>query len=418
MYGFRRTSDTIRLGYASQARPSYRPGLRRNLPHKQNKKEPGGRPFYGPSRRHFHSRLDPTRGGPRIGNDHFSTPPVSHPPNKGREQSFNNLRESRAAGSGQGGRSSVGPSDENRMLRSALLSRTFDSQIFFGGSEGGNEALRRFQRPGAIEGDVDAAPPPPAGGGRVGRMAEGAAWTPGGRRLISGSTAFTSHLGSGMMAKTHENAEEDGGNGENLGVRFTARDSGTPEASAEREPPVWIPKLDPKSSRPVTAAVCGDGSGGSRWWHPSRQAGGGKLAPDRKRGVKICSSGCNTSGGVSLAKFMSSREKVYPGQGMDESHIDNGVNGSRERRVAVGHDRGSLPGERHVQGRTFERPAVSTIIRSGERGKFDWWGGASALDPGNESAREPRGWRTKGGRAFEDRPATVSDTYKSSLVFG
>ncbi|CAM9464736.1 unnamed protein product, partial [Hapterophycus canaliculatus] len=288
--------------------------------------ELGGRRFCGPSRRHFHCSRDTVRGGPKTCNDHFSSPAVFRSPNEGREQSFNTLRESRAAGSGCSGRSSVGPSDENRMLRSALLSRTFDSQICFGGREGENEAPGRFQRAGATEDDHERAPPPPAGGGRVGRVAEGAAWTPGGRRLIPGSTAFTSHLGSGMMAKTLESGVEDGANGESLGPRFSVTNSRALEASAVREPPVWIPKLDPKRRRPAAAAaVANDGSGGSHEWDSSRQATRGKLARDRKCGVTFRPASCHPSGVVSLAKLMGSREELDPGQGMDQSHVDNGV---------------------------------------------------------------------------------------------
>lgn len=392
---------------------------RRNLSQSQNKQEPGGRQFPGSSRRHFHSSRDTARGGPRIGNDHFSTPPVFLPPNEGREQSFNRLRESRAAGSGHGGRSGIGPSEENRVLRFALLSRTFDSQIFFGGSEEEDEALRRCRRPGATKGDAERAPPPPAGGGRIGRVAEGAAWTPGGRRLIPGSTAFTSHLGSGMMAKTLGNVSEGGANGESIGRRFLAGSSRAPEASVAREPPVWIPKLDPKTSRPVAVAVGGDGSGESRGHHSPRQLARGKIAHDRERAVKIRSAGCNQSGVVSLAKLMSSSEAVAREQGTNQDESDNGFPVSRRKAVAVGRDRTCLLEDEHEEGRISEIPAVCMNNRSEEREIFDWWGGASALDRGNVvPARGPRGWRAEGGRAFEGRPTTVSDTYKSSLVFG
>lgn len=78
---------------------------------------------------------------------------------------------------------SAGPSLENQKLRSALLSRTFDSQISFGSSAPREGHGSQSMLTGGSGGNL----PPPAGGGRAARVAEGAAWTPGGRRHVLGS---------------------------------------------------------------------------------------------------------------------------------------------------------------------------------------------------------------------------------------
>ncbi len=209
------------------------------------------------------------------------------------------------------GRSGTGPSEENRRLRSALLSRTFDSQIFFGGGgggggegegeDGGGPHRGRCRGSGAdVSEDGRPLPlPPPAGGGKLGRVAEGAAWTPGGRRLIPGSKAFVSHLGNGMVAKRAAagdvgNDGDDGASSTSDNAPLTTRKSRA--AAAARAPPVWVPKMDPQSGTPAAIAADdarppgsvslaqlmgsssgggGDGDPGSRHRQSQRRADGG-----------------------------------------------------------------------------------------------------------------------------------------------
>lgn len=349
-----------------------------------------------------------------MSNDHFSAQPVVLPPNEGREGSFSNLKESRAAGSSQGGRSNVGPSEENRQLRSAQLSRTFDSQILFGSIEG-DKALGRYQhREIAAERDNERPPPAAAGGGRVGRIAEGAAWTPGGRRLVPGSKAFVSHLDNGMMAKKTTTVEDDGAGSTASGnLLFSARKSRA--AAATREPPIWIPKPDPKSARPVPVAA----DGGGRAYHVSHKQQVGTARVGGSSGV--VAGARSPFGPVSLGQLMSGGEEPNSGQGKNPHHTNGrGLPVSRfaapsPTSTATGeHDHNPISGKEYEDERYPERPSMCAVIERGGGGTFDWWGGASASDAGNKFGGEGVG----GGRAFNTRPYTVSDTYKSSLVFG
>lgn len=356
--------------------------------------EPNDSSSFGRSRRHFRPIREGARDAPKIGNDHYSSPPAILPPNEGREGSFKILRESRAAGSGLGGRSSVGPSDENRMLRSAVLSRTFDSQIFFGSVEGEEEVLRRFQRPAAPGNDDDGRPPPPpAGGGRVGRVAEGAAWTPGGRRLIPGSKAFVSHLGSGMMAKKDACVEDDdeasSTNSSNTNSMLLSARKSRARAAA-RAPPVWIPKPDPKSSMPV--AVAADTSG------------------------KAVVNDTRLSGSISLAQLMDSGRDSHSRHGRDQHTADGRISPDGKHRApspstpAVERNLSANTNEKRDEGRYSDQPSVYAVTEKARA--FDWWGGAGVSDTDAERERVVR------GSGFTPRPKTVSDTYKSSLVFG
>ncbi|CAM9380713.1 unnamed protein product, partial [Ectocarpus sp. 12 AP-2014] len=370
------------------------------------------RHYHGQSRRQFQASGDTTKGdSPRTGNDLYGSAPLPPPPNEGREGSFNSLRESRAAGSGLGGRSSIGPSDQNRLLRSAVLSRTFDSQILFGSTnEEDHDSIGRFQRPGAAEGDdAGKPPPPPAGGGRVGRVAEGAAWTPGGRRLIPGSKAFASHLSSGMLTKNEPGAEDDYRTNNASKELVSARKSRA--AAAARKPPVWVPKPDPKSSRPVAAGNC----------HLSAQKCG-KVANDG-RGALAGAAGKSPYDSISLAQLMSRNKKTNPGQGKKDCRADGSVSSdsghaTASTRTAVESHQSSILGEEHQERRISERPSARGIIGRGGGGAFDWWGGASALDTGSESARDRKRGMVGGSRNFIPQPQTVSDTYKSSLILG
>lgn len=109
-------------------------------------------------------------------------------PSEDREVSYDSLRKNRPAGTGfnsSQSQTSSGPSEQNRKLRAAHLSRTFNSQIFFGREEETRQPRHQTVRRSGGGGKL----PPPAGGGRAGRLAEGAAWTPGGRRHVPGSKA-------------------------------------------------------------------------------------------------------------------------------------------------------------------------------------------------------------------------------------
>lgn len=375
--------------------------------------ETSRRHYHGHSRRQLHASGDTTKGGsPSTGNHLSGAALLRPPPNEGREGSFNSLRESRAAGSGLGGRSGVRPSDQNRLLRSAVLSRTFDSQILFGSNnEGDDDSIGRFQRPGAAEGDgAGKPPPPPAGGGRVGRVAEGAAWTPGGRRLIPGSKAFVSHLGSGMLTKNEPSAEDDYRANNASKELVSARKSRS--AAAARKPPVWVPKPDPKSARPVAA--------GSD--HLSAQKCG--KAGNDGRGAIAGAEGRSPYDSTSLAQLMISNNKTNAGQGKKSCRVDGSVSSDSERaaasaRTAVERNHSRIPGEEHQEKHVSERrPSAREMNRTGGGGAFDWWGGASALDTGNESARGRKTGMVGGGRNFIPQPQTVSDTYKSSLILG
>jgi len=293
------------------------------------------------------------------------------------------------------GRSGTGPSEENRRLRSALLSRTFDSQIVFGGGGSKGEGEEGVGAPGAhrrgsgADGSEDGRPlplplPPPAGGGKTGRMAEGAAWTPGGRRLIPGSQAFVSHLGSGMVAKRAAagdvgNDGEDGASSTNSDALLTARKLRV--AAAARAPPVWVPRLDPQSSTPAAIAADNTRPPGSVSLAQLMGGGGGGGDPGSRR-----------------CKYAPQAQPPLP------------------PRPAVCHARSTTSGEGYEEERRSECPPSRADTERAGR-VFDWWGGGSASDAGEELARE--GSASVGGaRVSRPRPKTVSDTYKSSLVFG
>ena len=300
------------------------------------------------------------------------------------------------------GRSSAGPSDENRKLRSALLSRTFDSQIFFGSSgEGGGgegeegEARGRRRNSGANGSDDDGRPlplPPPAGGGKLGRVAEGAAWTPGGRRLIPGSRAFTSHLGSGMMAKKATSGEDDDGASttSSHALLTASKSRAAAAAAATRAPPVWVPRLDPQSNTP--AAITAD---------------------------------ARPPGSVSLAQLVRSGENGDPsswdGQNHRQADVEIPPASKRAPRSQppqpsiMDHTRSPFSGEEYEERRRPDRPTGGAVTGRAGEGGFDWWGGGTASDAGNEPAREGA---VGGTRVSRPRPKVVSDTYKSSLVFG
>lgn len=310
------------------------------------------------------------------------------------------------------GRPGAGPSEENRRLRSAMLSRTFDSQIFFGGGggsgskgeggEGGGAPGGRRWGSGA-DGSEDGRPlplPPPAGGGRLGREAEGAAWTPGGRRLIPGSTAFVSHLGSGMVAKRAAAGDvgddgHDGASSTSSNTPLTVRKS---RAAAVRTPPVWVPRLDPQSGT-TPAAIAADntrppGSVSLAQLMGSSGGGGGDGDP----GSRQSQSQRRADGGISLAtKHAPRAQPPLP------------------PRHAVDHTRRPASGKGHEEERRSDRSAGSADTERAGGGGFDWWGGGSASEAGKEPAREGA---VGEARVMRPRPKTVSDTYKSSLVFG
>lgn len=356
--------------------------------------------------------------GPPTGNFHYSNSPRVLSPHDGRAASFDSLRENRAAGSGLGDRSGTGPSKENRRLRNALLSRTFDSQIAFGREE---ETLRDF--PSSTVAESDHGSLQPAGSARVGRVAEGAAWTSGGRRLILGASAFTSHLGNGLRVtrdeagRIIERPSPPCGNGtadddlvrllpEGDNRRSAALARKSKAAAAAREPPVWIPPQGLRGKRM---------GGGGRIYTSTDRGTGPTIGPDK-----------SPSHPVSLAQ-------VAGGDTVDVKH-----GGEQRKEDRVPHDdgmstpsicaappttsttaacnRNEFSGEEFQEERSAERSSVCSSHGRVHAAEFDWWGGGtmeSRVTPGREGMG-----RIDGGRGVTARANTVSDTYKSSLVFG
>lgn len=142
---------------------------------------------YSPSRENINTNTNTSKITCDVNSNEIRSTYHLHP-NQGREPSYDYLRKNRAAGTGlnssQSRSSSTGPSEQNRKLRAARLSRTFDSQIILG-REGATMDYRSQKTP--PRGDRKL--PPPAEGGRAGRLAAGAAWTPRGRRQVPDSKA-------------------------------------------------------------------------------------------------------------------------------------------------------------------------------------------------------------------------------------
>lgn len=382
----------------------------------------------------------PTTAG--SGGQHGSSRPgVVPPPSEGRESSFESLREGRAAGSRVGRRSCSRPSEENRKLRGAILSRTFDSQISFG-AEGDGAVIHDRETVDAAE--IDDGAPRPAGGGKGARIAEGAAWTPGGRRLIPGSQAFVSHLGNGMRVTrgadggsvsdrwspaSFENITTAAGGGRAvLGLakgrkgHSVSFEEECRAAAAAREPPIWIPQKPQKSAHFTAGGYGGGGGGGAGHGYLSAGAGmeskhGGLKAPARS----------SSDHHVSLAQLVEgsplfNSDIAAHWQKKDDVRSDyaeppsTGPARPAGRKNAVSFEREDEFSREKREGERFPKRGFEQSARVRARGAFDWWGGGGGVLGENDAVGGEEGAGIRGTAMMQ--PRSVSDTYKSNLIFG
>lgn len=319
--------------------------------------------------------------------------------------SFNTLQKYRAAGSKLGGYSGSGPSKENRRLRATLLSKMFDSQIYFGKTESAPE-----QRVGSEYTNRR-----PAGGGRVGRMAEGAAWTPGGRRLIAGSKAFVSHLGHGMRVTRDEagrriekpsppgnTSTDDRGALPSEGTAKTreASENRSRAAAASRETPVWIPQ---QWAEGRTAAGCGRRAAASACpgRTPFHSVSLAQLCGDA--GFDARGETADANKGVPSAGTTSCAEATQPAVKPTGGYIRDELSSE------------DCDGERSSE-RSLARSSDGRV--KGNKAAFDWWGGGNMSENEGGTRSEGTGRVDRGRGVMPRSKHVVSDTYKSSLVFG
>ena len=384
-----------------------------------------------------------TAGPTTTGNDQHGSPRPGAvpPPSEGRESSFESLRKGRAAGSRVGRRSCSRPSEENRKLRGAILSRTFDSQISFG-TEGDGEVTHDR---GPIDGvEIDDGSPRPAGGGRGARIAEGAAWTPGGRRLIPGSKAFVSHLGNGMRVTRgkgggsisdrwsptalENNTTADGDGREVSGLLVKGRKGHSANfeeecraTAAAREPPIWIPQKPRKSAH---FNVDGGGGGGGGRGYLSADAG----LESKHGGLKALARG-SSDHHVSLAQLVegapllngdhAARWKDKDVARSDYAELPSaGLARPAGRKSGVSFEQEDEFSREKREGERFPKRGFEQAGRVRARGAFDWWGGGGVGgvlgDDGTVGGREGAGIR---GTVMM-QPRSVSDTYKSNMILG
>lgn len=174
---------------------------------------------------------------------HVDNVPVTLSPKKTRDRSG----KTQATEGSPRGHSRIRRYGDMNKLRAAHLARTFDTQIIFGQAVDDRETRRYRRAQSAIPLD-DGKTPLAAGGGRRRPMADGAAWTSGGRRIIPGSMVFMSHLDNGMAVADRlidqKSPLSDGViaplDGDTR--RWLNAERKSQAAAASREPPVWIPK--------------------------------------------------------------------------------------------------------------------------------------------------------------------------------
>lgn len=259
---------------------------------------------------------------------------------------------------------------------------------------------------------------PPAGSGRVGRVAEGAAWIPGGRRLIPGSKAFTSHMNNGMRVTRDkagrlieqgwrprnssgiDNHEAVVGlEGDRLGSALARRS----QAAAEtRQAPVWIPQ-DLRSNRTAAAEMgnhdARERRGSTSPFEPvslaqlagtdlKREARGGQ--DDDRRVLGDAATSLRRDG------------SVPPTVAEAPTYRINCATTDQPVRHEFEEERSSVCSGHEMAGRAVDG-------RGGHGGQFDWWGGSVPF-----TGRA----RIGGAGGGSSRSKNVSDTYKSSLIFG
>lgn len=401
--------------------------------HHQRYKRPSGQARHG-----RYGEIAEASGPTTAGSDKHPPPrPGVVPlPREGRESSFESLRKGRAAGSRVGRSSCSRPSEESRKLRGAILSRTFDSQISFG-TEGDGEVTNDR---GPIDGaEIDDGAPRPAGGGRGARIAEGAAWTPGGRRLIPGSKAFVSHLGNGMRVAqgedggssisdrwspaAFENKTITDGDGREVSGLVKGRKGHSVNfeeecraTAVEREPPIWIPQKPRKS-----AHFAVDGGGGGGHGYLSADTG---MEP-KHVGLKAPARG-SSDRHVSLAQLVEGApllngDHVAHWKDKDDARSDYaelpsaGLAPPAGKKSGVSFEQDDEFSREKREGERFPKRDFEQSGRVRARGAFDWWGGGGVLgENDNVGGRGGAGIR---GTAMM-QPRSVSDTYKSNLIFG
>lgn len=261
----------------------------------------------------------------------------------------------------------------------------------------------------------------PAGGGRGGRMAEGAAWIPGGRRIIPNSVALMSHLSNGLRV-TRDEAEEkrieqgrrprdnsaiDNHNNTAVGLslegyRLNSALARKSQAAADaRRDPVWVPQ-HPTTSNHTPATILGN--------HDVR---GGQGSSSPFDSVSLA----QVAGTVLKRDARGGQEdsRRVPGDAVASLRRDDSVPPAAEATMY----RKKLHTTGQSTGRREREDEISSVCSShGTAGRavkgrgrdFDWWGGGGVPITGRV--------RMGGVGGGSSRSKNVSDTYKSSLVFG
>lgn len=254
------------------------------------------------------------------------------------------------------------------------------------------DAGRRAIEPLAAESPADESSRPAAGGGRVGRPAESAAWMPGGRRHVPGSKAFLSHFGHGL--------------------KVTRDEAGRPYDQAS-----------PEGHRNETVhPLIGKERGPARRRHvrpPTREALTLTDVPDPSRaptGPPQESRGCllmHRRSPFDSASLL----QVARDEGLDERYGDDA--GGVDRQHPAGASAKSVDAE------VYDASGLHPNNFDGETGSSGQVertrGQVSSTPPvemeGGTTLTE-EGSRSGGSQYSVARSKYVSDTYKSSLVFG
>ena len=326
--------------------------------------------------------------------------------------SSTNIPEIRAAGCDPGGRLKPGPSESSRKLRAEHLARTFNSQITFGVEQDTRE-VQRPSRNGKSEGVIPLAEdgiPLAAGGGRSRRVAEGAAWTSGGRRLVPDSKVFMSHLGVGMRVARDEACRLVDCSSPFSGTRpgdpsvapldgdtrrWTSAERKACAAAASRELPVWMPLHNRLESRQPAGAsdTLADTENCRRLDH---------LLPDASVSTGVKTEALHSTANESTSNVpelrMSTRHVVAPST--HETSEDCARKEALPREV--------YEGECNPSGfSSYVWPA-----KAGRKGFLDRRGCGFLFGSGDVTQRD----RRRGMSAKSEK--VVSDTYRSNLVLG
>lgn len=237
-------------------------------------------------------------------------------------------------------------------------------------------------------------------------MAEGAAWTPGGRRSVPGSRVFMSHLGNGMTVSRDEadrlidqkSLLSEKTVGDSVGApldgdtrRWLNADKKSRAAAASREPPVWIPKQGRKSVKIASLSDTLANAGNDA--HPSDSLCLTKFASNDAKIDASCSDTNESNGNMSDQQGSPTKRTPSP-----------------MKRASEDYARRALPCEEEWSPRTS-----STCIRTAKAervGVPDRWDDGHISGSGDPTHQD---WRQRVAPQPRHPP---SDTYRSSLVFG